>query len=88
MLQPAPERIRKLAIDALKENRYTIDHEWIRFVDKTDYRAYAVNVCGPIFADCDEDELALTVSPVYVTLDKEIIENSKFEQFTIKIDEV
>lgn len=82
------ERIRKLAVDAIKKNGYTIDYEWFRFVDTTDYRVYAVNVCSSMFADCAEDELALTLCTVRSTRDDEIIEQSPLEQFTINMSEV
>lgn len=89
MLQPVPERLRKLAVDAVKENGYTIDNEGFPFCDKKDcYRPYVVNVCGSVFADCKEDELVLTVSTVRVTMNKETIEKSKYEPFTINMSEV
>ena len=88
MLQLAPERIRKLAVDAIKKNGYTIDYEWIRFVDKSNYRVYAVNVCSNMFADCGEDELAITLCDVDVYGDKEHVRESQYNQFTIHMSEV
>lgn len=88
MLQPVSERMRKLSVDALKENGYTIDYEWVRFVDNTDYRVYAVNVCSNMFADCEEDELVLTLCDVDVYGDKENVKESQYNQFIINISEV
>ena len=87
-MQLVNDRLKGLAIEAIRENGYNIDYEWIRFVDKKDYRVYAVNICGHIFADCAEDELAITLCDVDVYGDKDHVRESKYNQFTINLNEV
>ena len=87
-MQLVNDRLKNLAIEAIRKNGYNIDYEWVRFVDTKNYKAYAVNICGHIFEDCAEDELVVTLCDLEVYGGKDHVKESKYNPFVINLDKV